>query len=324
MHERENALKEWLTTLYGNTLYTLKPLAGDASFRRYFRLHVAGESLVVMDAPPEKEGLDSFIYIANTLANAHIPVPQLLAQNKAQGFLLLTDFGDRLLLQELNTLSVNNLYHKSMHVLLSIQQCDTANLHIPPFDKAFMHTEMSLFIQWFLGDYLQLSLQASEQLMIQNTLEWIAHEVTKQPKVLIHRDYHSRNLMLLDNEHNIGVIDFQDAMSGPVTYDLVSLLKDCYVSWPREDILAWVAYFYDACAHAQAYNLDEFIKAFDLCGLQRHLKVLGIFCRLYLRDGKANYLKDLPLTLSYVTSCCALYKELHPLLAFLQKRVHLP
>ncbi len=320
MHERENALKEWLSTTINNSDYILTPLAGDASFRRYFRLKFNGLNYVVMDAPPEKEDLGPFIHVAKTLAQADVLTPDILAINKEQGFLLLSDFGDELLLEKLNTQSADAYYHQAMDTLLKIQECPITDPLLPSFDKAFMLKEMNLCPEWFFTSYLKLDLDEEDSLLIQKTMEWIADEVSQQPLVFIHRDYHSRNLMLVSNQ--LGVIDFQDAMRGPITYDLVSLLKDCYISWSREQVIEWASYFYEHSAAAHMYSLNEFIRAFDLCGLQRHLKVLGVFCRLYLRDNKPGYLKDLPL--KYVLECCEIYKELHPFYSFLQKRVNLP
>ncbi|AMP91376.1 aminoglycoside phosphotransferase family protein [Legionella pneumophila] len=325
MHERENALKEWLAQTIQQKDFVLVPLAGDASFRRYFRIQYNGLTQVVMDAPPEKENIDPFLHIANVLDKATIPIPDILAINKREGFLLLSDLGDQLLLNKLNHETVDNYYNQAINLLLQIQKCSTDDSKLPLFDKSFMLKEMNLCLEWFLKAYLSLDLKQDELQLFQHTIEWIASEVDTQPRVFIHRDYHSRNLMLVKNMNNcLATIDFQDAMQGPVSYDLVSLLKDCYISWPREKVLEWVTYFHEKCPLANIYSLTDFIRAFDLCGLQRHLKVLGVFCRLYLRDNKAGYLGDLPLTLKYALECAEIYEELHPFYNFLQKRVYLP
>ncbi|HAT8177706.1 TPA: phosphotransferase [Legionella pneumophila] len=325
MHERENALKEWLAQTIQQKDFVLLPLAGDASFRRYFRIQYNGLTQVVMDAPPEKENIAPFLHIANVLDKIKIPVPDILAINKREGFLLLSDLGDQLLLNKLNHETVDNYYNQAMNLLLQIQKCPTDDPELPLFDKSFMLKEMNLCLEWFLKAYLSLDLKQDELQLFQHTIEWIASEVATQPRVFIHRDYHSRNLMLVKNKDScLATIDFQDAMLGPVTYDLVSLLKDCYISWPREKVLEWITYFHEKCPHANIYSLTDFIRAFDLCGLQRHLKVLGVFCRLYLRDNKAGYLRDLPLTLKYALECAETYEELHPFFNFLQKRVYLP
>lgn len=326
MHERENALKEWLKEIISHDEFTLTPLTGDASFRRYFRIQYNDLTQIVMDAPPGKEDLKPFVHVAQVLSNAQVLVPQLIAINIELGFLLLSDLGDTLLLKELRADTVDAYYKQAVDTLAQIQSCPSGDAHIPNFDKAFMLKEMNLCPEWFFKGYLSLDLQQDELHLVQKTMDWIADEVAQQPITLIHRDYHSRNLMLNTNKEQtlLAVIDFQDAMYGPITYDLVSLLKDCYISWPREEVLRWVNYFYEQTPLAQKYNKDMFIRAFDLCGLQRHLKILGVFSRLYLRDGKAGYLADLPLTLKYVLECTETYKELHSFYNFLQSRVSLP
>lgn len=326
MQERESALREWLKNTLPTPEYHITPLAGDASFRRYFRIKHNGLSQVIMDAPPDKEDVQPFIYIAKLLAEAQVPTPELIAVDNQQGFLLLGDFGDDLLLNKLNEESANHYYTQAINTLLLMQQCSNSDPTLPLFDKAFMLKEMNLCPEWFLNKYLGLQLTAQEEQCLGSQLNWIADKVAKQALVFIHRDYHSRNLMLINALENpaLGVIDFQDAMRGPLCYDLVSLLKDCYISWPREAVLGWVRYFYERNALAQEQSLADFVQAFDLCGLQRHLKVLGVFSRLHLRDGKSAYLKDLPLTLNYVLDCAQRYEALHPLFAFFKDRVTLP
>lgn len=326
MHERKNALEEWLVCVIQHKNFTLTPLAGDASFRRYFRIEYNGRSEVVMDAPPGKEDLAPFIYIAQKLASAGVLTPKILAINKEQGFLLISDLGERLLLDELSPQTANTFYMQAMRTLFKLQQCSIEDPLISSFDNLFMLKEMNLCPEWFFNAYLSLTLDEAETKLIQNTFNWIATEVSKQPIVFIHRDYHSRNLMLVDTPcgRELGVIDFQDAMRGPAAYDLVSLLKDCYIAWPRENVLEWITFFYQNSPIASHYTLKEWTRSFDLSGLQRHLKVLGVFCRLALRDGKPGYLKDLPLTLHYVLECAGLYEELRPFYDFLEKKVLLP
>lgn len=322
MHDRENVLKQWLAQTINQEEFTLTNLAGDASFRKYFRLHFNGQTRVIMDAPPGKEDLEPFIHVAHCLKNQGVLTPEILAVNKEHGFLLMSDLGDTLLLGQLNANSVDSYYKQAINTLFNIQRCSIDDPKIPYFDKAFMLQEMYLCIDWFLNKYLSIQLAPEEELLLRGTMALIAEEVSKQPLVFIHRDYHSRNLMIVDNE--LGVIDFQDAMRGPITYDLVSLLKDCYISWPREQTLEWVQFYHQHCPQTQNYSSQEFIRAYDMCGLQRHLKVLGVFSRLHLRDNKPGYLKDLPLTLSYVLQCTETYEELHPLYHFLQNKVRLP
>lgn len=324
MHERENALKEWLVKTIKQQDFVLTPLAGDASFRRYFRMHYNGSTHVVMDAPPGKEDLNPFVHVAQTLERAEVHTPTILAMDLQQGFLLLSDLGDQLLLNVLHAETATTHYQKAMKTLFKIQSCTIDDPLLPVFDHAFMMKEMNLCPEWFLKSYLALELSTEESNVLQKTMEWIATEITQQPQTFIHRDYHSRNLMLINKQEDLGVIDFQDAMCGPCTYDLVSLLKDCYISWPRAKILEWVEFFYAQSVYNDRYSLSAFIRAFDLCGLQRHLKVLGVFSRLHLRDNKSGYLKDLPLTLKYVLECTETYEELHPLFHVLQRKVYLP
>lgn len=327
MHERENALKEWLDRIIPHKEYSIIPLAGDASFRRYFRIQYNGLTNIVMDAPPDKEDLGPFIRIAKKMADEDVSTPEILAINLDLGFLLLSDFGDKLLLGTLKEDTADSCYHEAIDTLLKIQNCPIDDPELPLFDIPFMLKEMELCPEWFFNRYLGLTLNDNESNIVKQTLDWIAAEVALQPLTFIHRDYHSRNLMIINDQikYNLGVIDFQDAMSGPLTYDLVSLLKDCYIRWPRNKVIEWVSYFYEHNAIDQnKYTPLNFIRAFDLCGLQRHLKVLGVFCRLYLRDGKSGYLGNLPLTLRYVLECTETYEELHPFFHLLQKRVSLP
>lgn len=324
MHERENALKEWLTNTIQTNDFIISPLAGDASFRRYFRIQYNGLTQVVMDAPPGKEDLEPFIHVASILASRKIEVPEVLAVNKEMGVLLLRDLGDQLLLHKLTNETVDRYYREAIDLLLIMQKGWTRDDSLPDFDKAFMMKEMSLCTEWFLKSYLKLELTNEDANLITNSIEWIAKQVAEQPVVFIHRDYHSRNIMLITQpKESLAIIDFQDAMNGPLTYDLVSLLKDCYVSWPREQVLKWVDYFYSNSPLVQQYSYDGFVRAFDLCGIQRHLKVLGVFSRLHLRDNKSAYLNDLPLTLKYMLECAETYEELRPLFQFFQKRVYL-
>lgn len=320
MQNRENALKNWLDSLIKEN-YQLESLTGDASFRRYYRLSYQNQCRIAMDAPPEKETLEPFIDIAARIRNQGLTAPMIYAKDSELGFALLDDFGDKLFFQGLKEGKQDTLYKSAIDALVLMQGCNTSGLSA--FDDNFIEQELNLFRQWFLKDYLNLNLSAEEEEIIQDSFDWLKMTLAKQPKVFIHRDYHSRNLMLLAND-SLGIIDFQDAMIGPFTYDLVSLLKDCYIQWPRQQILEWLSYFYEKSKEAKIYSKAEFIKAFDYCGLQRHFKVLGIFCRLYLRDNKPNYLNDLPLVLNYVLASLEGEKELAPLYQFMQTRVQLP
>ncbi len=321
MSERENALNEWLKQLPFLKQFTLKALTGDASFRRYFRLNTGDSTYIVMDAPPEKENLLSFILVNQVLLKNNVSAPKIIAQDTTLGFLLLEDFGDTLLAHHLSEQNASKRYEACLDTLIQIQQCETERPLLPKFDTAHMLQEMSLFRIWFLEKLLGLSLSPNEEKQLNILFMELALHLSDQPQCFIHRDYHSRNLLILnspeDNPLKIGVIDFQDAMKGPFTYDLVSLIKDCYVQWSDERQLDWMSYFYQRLPHHFNWSFDEFRQGVDWCGLQRHLKVLGIFSRLYLRDNKPNYLKDLPLTLFYTKQCAArypLFQSLHELI----------
>lgn len=319
MQTRENALNNWLKKILGDTPFTVTPLAGDASFRRYFRLHTEGHTRVIMDAPPGKETLIHFVHIEEILATVGIITPTIHAIDHTQGFALLEDLGDQLLLGALTKDNANKLYPLAIRTLEKIQKIPTTDPTFPLFDKEFALGELAVFHEWFLHAWLDIKLNSDDELLLKNAFEWLASQIAAQPRVFIHRDYHSRNLLLVGD--NIGVIDFQDAMYGPLTYDLVSLLKDCYIQWPEEQMSLWIAQHHQNLPAAIRGSLTEFRRAFDLCGLQRHLKVLGVFCRLYLRDSKPTYLRDLPLVLSYVMACIGNYEELQPLQHFMQQNV---
>lgn len=319
MQTRENALNEWLKTIVGNDAFTVTPLAGDASFRRYFRLHSNGDTRVIMDAPPNKEDIGPFIRIGCLLAKNGIHTPQIYAVDHEQGFILLEDLGDHLLLGALSEENVDSLYTRAINTLVQLQSTPASDTSLPAFDKTFMLGELNIFREWFLSAYLNLSLTTDQVRLLDNTFDWLTTQISTQPKVFIHRDYHSRNLILIGE--SLGVIDFQDAMCGPHTYDLVSLLKDCYIQWPHEKIMHWVAYFYQHLPPTSRGSLVDFNHAFDLCGLQRHLKVLGVFCRLHLRDKKSTYLNDLPLTFNYVMACLERHEPLQLFYRFMQETV---
>jgi len=324
MINRQAQLEQWLARCLNTSHFKLTALCGDASFRSYYRLQYDDNKRIIMNAPPAKENLHQFITIAEILNKHQIRAPQIYAVDEQLGFAILEDFGDRLLLGELNNHSADVLYKQAITTLLAIQQCPTEQL--PSFNQRFMKQEMGLFSQWFLDAYLKLELSTSEKTMIEDTFSWLSAEIDMQPTVFIHRDYHSRNIMICNDntDERPGIIDFQDAMAGPLTYDLVSLLKDCYIQWPREQIISWLTFFYQQSELAKQLSLADFIRAFDLCGLQRHIKVLGIFTRLYLRDNKSSYLKDLPLTLNYVVACLETYSELLPFYQLVQQRIQLP
>lgn len=317
MDKRQTELNQWLVEILGKTPHTLTPLAGDASFRRYFRLKYDNVTRVVMDAPPEKESIHAFISIAHELKGIGVHAPEIFAVHETLGFIILEDLGDALLLGAITKDNADAIYSKAMLTLVHMQTCQAT---LPAFDKTFMRQELAVFEHWFLERALGIQLSEKEKNLIETSFDWLITQIASQPQVFIHRDYHSRNLLMVDNQ-KVAVIDFQDAMHGPFTYDLVSLLKDCYVQWPREQVLSWLDYFYHHLPDTQSYTMSSFVRAFDLCGLQRHLKVLGVFCRLHLRDNKTSYLRDLPLTFQYVSNCLEMEPELQPFYQFMQDRV---
>lgn len=308
-------VNEWLTAILPYSEFNLEVASSDASFRRYFRVHQHDHSRIVMDAPPEHEDIDSFVRIAEFLSRTGTHVPRIFAKNLEQGFLLLSDLGNTSYLSALNEQSADALYRAAIDEIIKMQLAPTADIELASYDDEKLLAELRLFPDWFIQKHLSLTpppeLNAVFELLIANASE--------QPQYFVHRDYHSRNLMLgADNE--VGVIDFQDAVIGPVTYDLVSLLRDCYIEWPQNKLDNWLNYYFEQAVENQLLTGDdrsEFIRWFDLMGLQRHLKVLGIFCRLNYRDGKAGYMNDLPLTLKYVLEVTARYPELAPLHQYL-------
>lgn len=324
MHTRESALNGWLQTILPNQSFALAPLAGDASFRRYFRLHCGEHVRVVMDAPPVKESILPFLDVGKRLREAGVRVPYVYASDPILGFALLEDFGDTLFLQALQSENPNTLYTGAMNTLLTIQHASTNTPPLPHFDQSFMQQELTVFREWFLENYLSLQTTKDQEQLLDDTFHTLIEEIALLPQVFIHRDYHSRNILLLapKNQIALGVIDFQDAMLGPLPYDLVSLLKDCYIQWPREQVRIWIEYFYNQLQTSPFASLSDFVQGFDQCGLQRHLKVLGVFSRLHLRDNKSAYLRDLPLTFHYVLDCLESYDTLKPFYQFMQNEVY--
>lgn len=314
MDQRLEQLKVWLNDS-GITYQNIAPASADASFRRYFRITDAGKTFIVMDAPPEKEDCKPFIRIAKLLFGFGLNVPQILQQDLEQGFLLLSDLGNTVFLSELNNNTVDEMYTVAMNALLLMQNNKTPEL--PAYDESRLRTELALFPDWYLEKQLNIVVSTEQKDILEQTFAMLIKNALEQPQVCVHRDYHSRNLMVnRENPEQPGVIDFQDAVIGAVTYDLVSLLKDCYINWPREKIEEWVRYFHveaEARGIIHAVSFAEFLRWFDLMGLQRHLKVAGIFSRLKHRDGKTGYLKDIPRTMDYVFDVLARYPEFKPL-----------
>jgi aminoglycoside/choline kinase family phosphotransferase len=303
----------------------LEMVSGDASFRRYYRLSGCSPSRIAVHAPPDKERNLEFTRIAALLRAAGVRAPEVLAFEPQQGFLLLEDLGDRLLRPALDEGSVERLYDAALQTLLAIQRAPTAGTgwELADYAQPLLEQEMQLFPEWFLRRLRGMEPTAAEVAGIHGLFNLLTAEALAQPQVLVHRDYHSRNLMLLD-AGELGVIDFQDAVRGPVTYDLVSLLRDCYVSWPPERVDAWALGYAARAADAgimPPMPADRFLRCFDLMGLQRHIKVLGIFARLWLRDGKAGYLRDLPLVIHYTLTVAQRHPDTRDFADWFRQRV---
>lgn len=320
-------LEAWLTSVFGTRDFDLKPASADASFRRYFRVTRGSDSWIAMDAPPEKEDLGPYVRIARMLTDIGVNAPRILECNEAEGFLLNSDLGSRTYLQELESGGdADRLYADAIAALVRIQAGGARDAHqLPPYDEPLLRREMALFPDWFCERHLGLDPKRASGM--DSVYDALVAEALRQPRVFVHRDYHSRNLMVGDGARfgpNPGILDFQDAVHGPLTYDLVSLLRDCYIAWPIERVERWVSEFFE---HARRAGVPvptserELLRSFDLMGVQRHLKAIGIFARLWHRDGKPGYLKDIPRTLSYVKQVGARYAELAPLSEWIDAEV---
>ncbi len=331
-NQREQKLHKWSQTQLAKLQPELSsyleeaqfsPLSGDASFRRYYRLTTAHRSWICVDAPPQHENCSNFIQISSIMLQQGLLVPTILASNLEQGYMLLSDFGDQLLHPLLNENTADKLYGLAQTALITLQQTPTTQLcTLKHYDQDTLYKEMTLFPQWFLQKYLQIELNNTLFQELETVYKQLIDNALEQPQVLVHRDFHSRNLMRIKNSDTLGIIDFQDAVVGPITYDLVSLLRDCYIRWPQTRVQQWVqAYAHKALSLKliEANELSKFQQWFDWMGLQRHLKVAGIFARLYYRDGKKSYLKDIPLTVYYLWTVSQHYPKMNTLLHLLDK-----
>jgi len=322
---RIDTLRGWLKGLEPSwqlDLATLAPASADASFRRYFRIESKNPTyptLIVMDAPPQHEPLDAFIEIDLLLFEAGLHVPQILEKNIEDGFLLLSDLGHKTYLEALNDESANALYRDAIHALVQMQLASKPNV-LPSYDQALLQRELDLFPEWYLKQHLQLELSAIQTAQMRQAFALIIENNLAQEKVFVHRDFHSRNLMVTD-QNNPGILDFQDAVYGPITYDAASLWRDAYIAWPEEMVIDWVIQFWEEGRKSglpMPSDFGHFYRDFEWMGLQRHLKVLGIFARLFHRDGKDGYLKDIPLVLDYAIATANRYIELKPLARILE------
>lgn len=318
---RLQLLTQWVIEDLGFTDSLIAPASADASFRRYFRVTRGASSYIVMDAPPAKEDVRPFLKVGRILSEVGVQVPQVLARDQERGLLLLSDLGTRQYLDELKAGGEEGLYADALKALCAIQSADQGlGRDLARYDATLLKNEMELLPQWFLSRHLGLEVTQEVRQLLDETFASLVTAASEQPQVIVHRDYHSRNL-LVTSQDNPGIIDFQDAVFGPITYDPVSLLKDCYISWPRPRVMGWLAGHRRALAAAGACSVGEqqFIRWFDLMGLQRHIKVLGIFARLYYRDGKSQYLFDLPLVFRYAREAAGMYGEMRPLAEFLER-----
>ncbi|GGI55500.1 aminoglycoside phosphotransferase family protein [Oxalicibacterium solurbis] len=320
---RLTELQHWLASLAAPQLAvtSLRPASADASFRRYFRVDGAdGASYIAMDAPPPQEDVRPFIHVAGVLAETGVSVPGILAQDVERGFLLLTDLGSTTYLQLLNPDNAHKLYMDAIEALVLMQARSQPDV-LPEYDRALLLRELKLFPEWYVGRHLGVTMTEKQTTALDKIFDLLLANNLAQPQVYVHRDYHSRNLMVLP-KGNPGILDFQDAVYGPITYDLVSLLRDAYVQWDEEIVLDWTIRYWEHARRAGLPvnpDIDAFYRDFEWMGLQRHLKVLGIFARLYHRDGKDGYLKDMPLVMEYTRKVTHRYKELAPLVRLLDE-----
>ncbi|SFE76283.1 aminoglycoside phosphotransferase family protein [Nitrosomonas sp. Nm166] len=319
--ERIQLLGNWIKEQFPARPFTVQPASADASFRQYFRVSFDDQSLVVMDAPPQHEDCAPFLQVAEILAATGVHVPEILAKNLNDGFLLLSDLGNTTFLQALNNQPgrAGHFYNDAIDALVKIQLSQQVK-DLPDYDEALLLRELNLFPDWYIAKHLQISLSEKQQGVFRTVFTQILQNNLAQPKVLVHRDYHSRNLMVASP--NPGILDFQDAVYGPITYDLVSLFKDAYIHWDEERILDWTIRYWEKARRAGlpvSADFAAFYRDFEWMGVQRHLKVLGIFARLNYRDGKAAYLNDMPLVMAYLRKACERYRELYPLLNLLDE-----
>ena len=335
--DRLQALQDWAARQLEVDALDIAPASADASFRRYFRVTAKGRDYIVMDAPPAHEDCRPFIAVARLFADAGVHVPQVLAHDLEQGFLLLTDLGDTTYLAALNQAALNpviiqptspypvapnlplarELYLASNDALIRIQQASRPGV-LPEYDRALLTRELMLFPEWYVSKHLGVSLSEAQTATLNTVFEQILANNLAQPQVFVHRDWHSRNLMVSDP--NPGILDFQDAVYGPITYDLASIYRDAYIQWDEEYQLDWVIRYWEKARAAGlpvALDFGDFWRDFEWMGAQRHIKVLGIFARLYHRDGKDGYLKDMPLVMGYLSKVCERYIELKPMVYLL-------
>jgi len=308
---RQQQLATWAAARLAITTPKLQVVSGDASFRRYFRFQHNNQSIIAVDAPPEHENNLAFQTIGEILYQQGLHVPQFHHIDLKQGFILLSDLGDQLYLPTLTSSNADEYYQKAIHALIKIQLTPANQVnHLPCYDAKMLNYELELFNEWFIEQYLELALTPQEQAILKTSFKHLTTNATQQAQTLVHRDYHSRNLMVCGKE-TPGIIDFQDAVIGPISYDLVSLLKDCYIHWPSQRVKSWVKDYHQAACDAGLTdnNFKLFYQQFEWMGMQRHIKVLGIFSRLKIREKKSGYLKDIPVTFKHLLEASQKYTE---------------
>jgi N-acetylmuramate 1-kinase len=315
--QRQQQLSEWLHSLFPNETFSISPASADASFRRYFRVTFENRSLILMDAPTQHEDCRPFLHVARLFEDAGTHVPHVHAQDLEQGFLLLSDLGNTTYLQALSKANARDLYGAATDALINIQLASRDH-ELPTYDEALLLREMRLFPEWYINKHLGVTLSEAQKAKLEMVFARILANNLSQPKVYVHRDFHSRNLML--TEPNPGIIDFQDAVYGPITYDLASLFKDAYIRWEEDETIDWLIRYWEKARKLGLPVSEDFsalYRDYEWMGVQRHIKVLGIFARLYHRDGKEGYLKDMPLVMDYLRRACMRYIDLKPLLNLL-------
>ncbi|MDO9190109.1 MAG: phosphotransferase [Sulfurimicrobium sp.] len=316
---RTELMQNWLQQQFPDGGWSIEPASADASFRRYFRVTANGSSHIVMDAPPQHEDCSPFLHVAQIFAAAGVHVPEIIAQNLQQGFLLLSDRGHTTYLDAIDDSNADSLYMDAIDALIRIQLASRPDV-LPVYDDALLRRELQLFPEWYAGKHARVELSSSQRDVLERTFSLIVLNNLAQTRVYVHRDYHSRNLML--SAPNPGILDFQDAVYGPITYDLASLFKDAYIRWDEERVLDWCIRYWERARKAGLpVNADfhDFYRDFEWMGVQRHIKVLGIFARLCHRDGKDAYLKDMPLVMTYLRKACERYSGLGSLLRLLDE-----
>ena len=313
MDDRFRALDAWLRSVLQGAAFRIEPASADASFRRYFRVYAADRTVIAMDAPPERENSRAFVRVAALLREAGLNAPEIFERDLAQGFLLVTDLGTRPYLGALNEDNAAALFGDATSALVRWQAASREGV-LPVYDEALLRREVELFPQWYLGRHLGVELSGPQREALEKTFRTILEANLAQPRVYVHRDYMPRNLMVCDA--NPGILDFQDAVYGPVSYDVACLFRDAFVSWDEERVLDGTIRYWEKARRAAIpvpADFAQFWRDVEWMGLQRHLKVLGIFARLHYRDGKAGYLEDTPRFLGYVRHAVGRYRELAPL-----------